>query len=148
MHHCVQRQPLYWATKPPTIGLAQSVSTFDSQIVSRPTTHPSEGPANGAIRNMLVAMARTRGGNKSAFVPAPTASAGLPDRPAKNRHTHTLAKLFESPTPSVKSINIGLDVRYTSFRPWPSLNGAVTTGPKARPNVKKVRPRIALVRDI
>jgi hypothetical protein len=47
-------------------------------------THPNAGPAKGAARNMLVAMARWRGVNKSAFVPAPTASAGLPARPAKN----------------------------------------------------------------
>lgn len=48
-------------------------------------TNPKAGPANGAARNILVATARWRGGNRSAFVPAPTASGGLPLTPAKKR---------------------------------------------------------------
>ncbi|KAH8624071.1 Polyamine transporter 4 [Alternaria alternata] len=75
MHHWVHFQVLYCATNPPTTGF----------------TYPIEGPAKGAIKNKLVVRARLCGGYRSAFVPAPTASPGLPARPAKNRHMIRLA---------------------------------------------------------
>lgn len=78
---------------------------------------------------------------------APTARAGLPVKPAKSLHTKKLPKLLESPAPSVKSMNIGADNRYTSFRPAHSDSGAEMTGPTARPSVYNVSPRIATVRE-
>lgn len=100
------------------------------------------------MRNTLVTTALCRGENKSAFVPAPTANAGLPVKPAKNRHTIKLAKWFENPAPSVKSINMGADTRYTIFRPYFSESGAEKMGPKPRPRVYTVRPTNAVVRDV
>jgi hypothetical protein len=79
---------------------------------------------------------------------SPTANAGLPVNPAKSLHTKKLPKLLESPAPRVNSMNIGADTRYTGLRPNLSDNGAEMTGPKARPSVYKVSPRIATVREI
>lgn len=89
MHHWVHFQVLYCATNPPTTGLSLSLESKTSWITS--VTYPIEGPAKGAIKNKLVVRARLCGGYRSAFVPAPTASPGLPARPAKNRHMIRLA---------------------------------------------------------
>lgn len=97
-HHCVHRQDLYCATKPPMTG-------------------PNTGPVKGAARNILVATARLWGTKRSAFVPAPTASDGLPARPARRRQMMRLAKELEKPAPSVKSMKIGEETRYTNLRP-------------------------------
>ena len=51
MGHWVQRQPSYWAAKPPTAG-------------------PRAGPRKGAKRKEEVEPARKMGGQMSAFVPA------------------------------------------------------------------------------
>jgi hypothetical protein len=98
-------------------------------------TYPKAGPRNGAMRNILVTTALCLGRNRSAFVPAPTANAGLPVRPARNRHMMSDARLLENPAPSVKSMNMGEDVMYTILRPCFSLNGAEMMGPKPRPSV-------------
>lgn len=111
-------------------------------------TYPILGPIKGAMRNRLETTARCLGGNRSAIVPAPTASAALPVLPAKKRHTINDPKLLEKPEPSVKSINIGADARYIIFRPCCSDSGALTMGPKPRPKVKTARPTSAAVREI
>lgn len=102
---------------------------------------------NGAIRNTAVIFARWCGGNRSALLPAPTARAGLPVRPAKKRHTIKLAKLLLNPAPSVKSMKTGDESRYTIFLPCFSLSGALMMGPKPRPSVYTVIPTSAAVRD-
>ena len=81
------------------------------------------------------------------LLPAPTASAGLPVRPAKKRHTMRLAKLLLNPAPSVKRMNTGDERRYTIFLPYFSLIGAEKTGPKASPMVYTVIPARAAVRE-
>lgn len=111
------------------------------------STHPSTGPVKGAAMNMLDDTARLCGMNKSAYVPAPTANAGLPARPAKRRHMTRLGNVLEKPAPSVKSIKTGEETRYTIWRPLPSLSGALRIGPKARPSVYVVMPRSATVRE-
>lgn len=83
----------------------------------------------------LVVTARVLGGNRSALVPAPTARGGLPQTPAKKRHTISGAILFEKPDPKVNNMKIGAVTRYTIFRPYFSLRGAANTGPKPRPKV-------------
>lgn len=143
MHHCVQRQPLYCAAKPPTTGL-QNISTYQWRFLY---TYPRDGPINGAIKNTAVIFARWCGGNKSALLPAPTAKAGLPVRPAKNRHTIKLAKLLLNPAPSVNSVKTGEDNKYTIFLPCFSLRGALMIGPNARPSVYTVIPTSAAVRE-
>ena len=114
MHHCVHRQFLYCAANPPTTGLCrrqfrslshQQVSTADKQ------TYPRLGPKNGATTKQLDTTALTLNTNRSATVPAPTASAGLPVIPAKKRHTMNGARLFEKPAPRVKSMKSGAETR-------------------------------------
>jgi hypothetical protein len=147
IHHCVQRQLLYCTAKPPIKGLKLKSQLHNSQWEASRKSYPREGPANGARRKKVVAMALVRGGNKSAFVPAPTARTGLPKNPAKNRHTRREPKFWENPAPSVKSIITGRDVLYTMLRPCISLNGAAKTGPNASPMTYNERPRRAAVDD-
>lgn len=116
MLHWLHCQLLYCAVNPPTTGLSQSAQR-EKQNCQREIAYPREGPANGAARKMLVASARCRRGNRSAFVPAPTASAGLPVNPARNRQIARLPNELENPAPSVKSMKIGPDTMYTIRRP-------------------------------
>ena len=71
------------------------------------SAYPKAGPRNGAIRKQDVAKARTFGGNKSAFVPPPTANTGLPAVPARNRQARKEPKELLKPAPREKSIDIG-----------------------------------------
>lgn len=144
MHHCVQRQLLYCAAKPPTTGLKDVSITLHELIL----THPKDGPRNGAIRNSAVAFARWCGGNRSALLPAPTARAGLPVIPAKKRHTRKLAKLLLNPAPTVNSAKTGDEITYTIFLPYFSLRGALVMGPKPRPSVYTVIPKSPTVREM
>jgi hypothetical protein len=98
-------------------------------------------PRKGASRNAIVAAALCLGGNRSAFVPAPTLSTLAPARPAKNRHTNKDANDLLKPPPKVKSILIGRLNWYTGFLPHVSLAGAAMTGPNANPSTHKVTPR-------
>jgi hypothetical protein len=86
------------------IVLAYSSGSIEYQCKR---THPKAGPANGANKNKLVAIALNFGGNKSAFVPAPTAKTGLPVVPARNLQTRKPANELLNPAPRVKSMEMG-----------------------------------------
>lgn len=116
--------------------------------MGRRYTNPIAGPRNGASTKPLVLRALQRTLNISAVVPAPTASAGLPKNPAKNRHTIRLARLLENPAPRVNNMNKGGVVRYTICRPNISLIGAERIGPNARPRTYTVRGTRAVVRVV
>lgn len=79
--------------------------------------YPRQGPMKGIQRKVDVDKARQCGGNTSEFVPAPTASTGDPAMPAKNRQMTILANVLLNPAPSVNSMLIGRERRYTISRP-------------------------------
>ena len=72
---------------------------------------PKVGPEKGANMKMLIATALVAGGNRSAIVPAPTANAGAPNTPAKNRQIMKDAMFWEQPAPSVNSAKAGKVIR-------------------------------------
>jgi hypothetical protein len=108
-------------------------------------THPSAGPRYGHNAKSVVIAARSCNNHKSAFVPAPTTSGGLPNTPARKRHIVSPAKVLEKPEPRMKMANSGIEIRYVAVRPYFSLNGAASTGPKPRPMRKREKGRRATV---
>lgn len=74
------------------------------------------------------------------MVPPLTLNAGLPKKPAKNRHTSREAMLFDTAAPITNSVAMGRLTRKTINRPAVSLNGAAMTGPKARPRQNSDTP--------
>ena len=97
-------------------------------------TYPSAGPRNGASRKKMLAIARLCGGNKSAFVPPPTARTGPPVNPASIRHAQKVPKLLARPEPRINSADTGREIRYMIRRPYVSLIGAAMTGPNPSPS--------------
>lgn len=73
----------------------------------------------------------------SAIVPAPTATAGAPKLPDKNRHINTVPIFWLRPVAIVKRIEVGKLMRYTAFRPKVSEIGAPIMGPNALVIVRK-----------
>lgn len=85
--------------------------------------------------------------NHATILYSPTARAGLPVNPASNLQNRKLPKDCENPAPSVKSMNMGAEIKYTSFRPYRSDSGAERIGPNPRPSVYSERPNMATVRE-
>jgi hypothetical protein len=104
------------------------------------STHPTPVAKNGPRVNKLVVKTRFSGGYRSAFVPAPTARAGPPNKPAKNRQMITVSIFPASPAPMVKSPKRGIVMRYTGRLPRVSLAGEPIIGPNASPRTKVVNP--------
>ena len=74
-------------------------------------TYPSDGPRNGLRMYRVVAKARSDGIQVSAMVPAPIASDGEKNIPARNLKIANPAKLGAKPAPSVKSMPSGGVIR-------------------------------------
>jgi hypothetical protein len=71
---------------------------------------------------------------RSATDPAATATGGLPNRPAKNLRATKPPKLFVAPQPATNAAYNGVQLKKTKCRPRVSLIGALSTGPKERPD--------------
>jgi hypothetical protein len=95
-------------------------------------TYPSDGPRNGLRMYKVVARARSDGIQVSAMVPAPIASDGEKNIPAKNLKIANAAKFGAKPAPRVKRIPRGGVIRYTARRPNVSESGAPNIGPSPK----------------
>lgn len=74
-------------------------------------TYPSDGPRNGLRMYRVVAKARSEAAQVSAIVPAPIASDGEKNIPARNLKIASPAKLGAKPAPSVKRTPSGGVIR-------------------------------------
>jgi len=93
----------------------------------------------------VVARARSDGIHVSAIVPAPIASDGEKNIPAKNLKIASAAKFGAKPAPRVKSIPSGGVIRYTARRPYVSDRGAPSIGPKPKASTYRLSGKSATV---
>jgi hypothetical protein len=96
-------------------------------------TGPTPVAIKGTRANKVVMVDLWLGGKISAPDPGPTANTGPPNTPAKNREMMTVQMFGAKPAPRVKSVEMGIDIRYTARLPSTSLAGEPIKGPKANP---------------
>ena len=117
----------------------QEVGTLDEEA------YPSDGPRKGLRMYRVVARARSDGMQVSAIVPAPIASDGEKNMPAKNLKIANAAKLGAKPAPRVKRIPSGGVIKYTARRPYVSDRGAPRIGPSPNASTYKLSGKRATV---
>jgi hypothetical protein len=98
-------------------------------------TGPTPVAKNGPKENKVVMVDLLSGGKISAPLPGPIANTGPPNAPAKNLKIRTVQMFCAKLTPRAKSVEIGIDMRYTARLPRASLRGEPTRGPKASPMI-------------
>jgi hypothetical protein len=127
-----KREKRYDATKKKTSTHSthcQSLREFIYAAMTGLTPVATKGPRE----NKVVMVDLWLGGKISAPVPDPTANTGPPNAPAKNRKMIIVQMFGAKPAPRVKSVKIGIDMRYTARLPSTSLAGEPIKGPNANP---------------
>lgn len=112
-------------------------------IKTPPTTGPTIGPRMGPIAQNAIAFPLSSTGIRSAIVPLPHVTAATPANPDKNRNAINIPMFFETAQQMVKMRNSTLHAWYTGRRPYSSLKGARTRGPKAKPSTKTETTKVA-----
>ena len=128
MRPSTHRQPSVIPRKPPTMG-------------------PITGPMKGATEKMLIARPRSLAENKSATTPPAFVSGEDPKAPPKNRRMRRVQTFFDPAAPALKTVKARKVPKKTTWRPYSSLKGAHSSGPRAKPNTKRDTPSVTISCD-
>lgn len=102
------------------------------------TRGPNKGPSNIAHDQRPSNRPRIiLSGYISARTPPTILKGGAPKVPAKNRKTKSATQFEESALPRFHATNPIDPISRMGFRPYPSLKGAKTSGPKTKPSRKR-----------
>ena len=105
----------------------QPISSTKNPAQTGPTTGPIKGPSDQhAIARPLCSC-----GIRSTMEPLPHVKTVTPAKPAKKRKATSMPMLSASAQATVKTMKSTLNTWYTTFRPYSSLRGAMSSGPVA-----------------